>query len=141
MTPSEQELVMQALEASMAAAMPQRHVQRKLVDPAKEKLDRLTAGVICVVSAGGGNFANWSGREGELGTMNVAVVGFLQVGAKTSTEAVEQAELAMLGDLLDWCQQQHADPIGSVTPGDYRQSQQLSHPMGWLALDLKVGAV
>lgn len=141
MTTPVQEEVMQAIESSLAAAMPTRHVQRKLVDPAAEKAERLTKGVVCVVSAGGGNFANWPGREGELGTMNVAVVGFLQVGAKDSSEEIEKAELALLGDLLAWCQQEHAAPIDAVTPGDYRQSQQLAHPAGWLALDLKVSHV
>lgn len=141
MTTPVQELVMQALKTSLAAAMPTRHVQRGLVDPAIEKLERLSAGVICLVSAGGGSFANWTGREGELGTMNVAVVGFLQVGAKAAKEAIEQEELALLGDLLAWCGQVHAEPIDTVTPGDYRQSQQLDHPSGWLALDLKVSHV
>lgn len=145
---SDQETAMEALVAGIAAAIPARHVQRKLIDPANESKDRLAAGVICVVSTGGGNFANWTGREGELGTMNVKAVGFVQVpmkdpvtGLATTGEDVEKAELALLGDLLSFCKQIHQPPIDSVLPGDYMQSQQLSHPLGFLALDLKVHGV
>lgn len=137
---------MVALVASLAAAMPTRHVQRKLIDPANESKERLAAGVLCVVSGGGGEFLNYQGREGELGSMNVKVVGFLQVpikmaGVATTGEDVEKAELALLDDLLAWCQLVKPAPIDSTLPGDWRQSQQLEHPMGWLALDLKVSHV
>lgn len=143
---SAQEDVMVALVASLAAAMPTRHVQRKLVDPGNESQARLEAGVVCVVSGGGGDFLNYQGREGELGSMNVQVVGFLQVptkvaGVATTGEDVEKAELALLGDLLAWCQTAKPVPIDSTLPGNWRQSQQLEHPMGWLALELKVGHV
>jgi len=143
---SAEEDVMVALVASMAAAMPTRHVQRKLADPGNETQARLIAGVVCVVSGGGGEFANYQGREGELGSMNVKVVGFLQVPTKvadvpTTGEDVEKAELALLGDLLAWCQLIKPVPIDSSLPGDWRQSQQLEHPMGWLTLDLKVSHV
>lgn len=130
--------VMEAMKASLATAMPTRHVQRDLVDPAKEKLANLSAGVICVVSAGGGQFGNWNGREGDLGTMKVSLVGFLQVDAKSDPSTVEIAELALLAELLSWCQQAKAEPLDEVFPLEYRQSQQLSHPLGWLALDLEV---
>lgn len=141
MSDSSEELVMQALEASLIAALPTWHVERSLVDPANETSARITAGVICIVSAGGGNFANWTGREGELGDMEVKLVGFKQVGAKAKPVDCEKAELALLGQLKAWCQQKHAEPIDCVKPGDYRQSQQLSHPLCWLALDLKVSHV
>ena len=133
-----QDDVMDALKASLAAALPARHVQRRLVDPGTEKSARLEAGVICVVSAGGGSFANWQGREGELGTMNVIVVGFVKVADSAPSDDVERAELALLADLLGWCQLVKPEPLDSVYPGSYRQSQQLAHPVGWLALDLQV---
>lgn len=136
-----QELVMQALKSSLEAALTRRYVRRGLVDPGSEKLEHLKAGVICLVAGGGGNFANWQGREGELGTMSVKLVGFLAVDESKPKEAIEQAELDLLDDVLAWCRQPHAEVISSVLPQDWRQSQQLEHPFGWLALDLKVGGV
>jgi hypothetical protein len=141
MTTAAQEQVMQELLASLDVALINRHVQRGLVNPGAENAERLEAGVVCIVSVGGGDFANWNGREGELGTMDVMLVGFLQVTAKSPKEAIEQAELALLGEVLTWCGQVHAEPITTVTPGRYRQSQQLEHPLGWLSLELKVSAV
>lgn len=141
MSDAAEELVMQALQTSLATAMAPSHVERSLVDPANETPARLANGVICIVSAGGGNFANWTGREGELGDMEVKLVGFMQVGAKAKPVECEKLELAMLGKLKTWCQQKHAEPIDCVTPTNYRQSQQLSHPLAWLALDLKVSHV
>lgn len=133
-----QDQVMDAMQASLEAALPGRYVQRKLVDPGQEKADRLESGVICLVSAGGGDFANWTGREGELGTMNVQVVGFVRVADRLGSDATERAELAMLADLLAWCQAIKPEPLDSVYPGAYRQSQQLAHPVGWLALEMQV---
>lgn len=138
MTTWTQDQVMDAMAASLTAALPARYVQRALVDPGVEKAPRLEAGVVCVVSTGGGNFANWTGREGELGTMNVSVVGFVKVADRLTSDATERAELALLEDLLAWCQAVKAEPLDSVYPGAYRQSQQLAHPVGWLALELQV---
>lgn len=130
--------VLDALVASLAAAMPLRHVQRSLIDPANETPERLQAGVLCVVNEGGGNFANYRGREGDLGQMNVRLVGFVQVAEGTEPADVERAELAVLGDVLVWVNTTAVPGLDTVTPGDWTQSKQLEHPYGWLALALNV---
>lgn len=130
--------VLDALVASLAAAMPSRFVQRSLVDAANEKIERLQAGLLCVVAKGGGDFANYRGREGDLGTMQVSVVGFVQVGEKSLPADVERAELSLLGELLGWVSTTKVLGIDVVTPGDWTQSKQLEHPYGWLVLGLDV---
>lgn len=126
-----------ALVASLSAAMPSRHVDRNLVDPANVARDKLLAGQVCVVSTKGGNFANYRGREGQLGQIRVSVLGYLAVPERSDKKAIEQAELALLGDLLAWIA---AGPEGvnHVAPGDWDQSKQLEHPYGWLVLELVV---
>jgi hypothetical protein len=126
-----------ALVASLATALPTRHVQRSLIDPASVKADKLQAGVLCVVSQSGGKFAQYIGRLGELGTLKVALVGFVSVPEKSEPADIERAELALLEQLLEW--------VGSSVPGvnavylmDWTQSQQLEHPFGWLVLNLEV---
>lgn len=139
MSTSIQEQTMVAMEASLQALLPERDVQRSLPrDPAAEKVKRLEQGLICLVSGGGGNFANYQNREGELGSMTVKVVGFLKVPDKSEPVAIEQAELALLADLLAWCQEIKAEPLDDVVPGSWQQSMQLEHPFGWVALDLTV---
>ena len=49
--------VLDAIAASLAAALPARFVQRSLADPANAATLKLTAGLICLVSEGGGKFA------------------------------------------------------------------------------------
>lgn len=128
-----------AMQASLAAFLPERYVQRSLLlDPGAEKKERLELGVICLVSGGGGGYANYSGREGELGSLSVKVVGFLKVGDKTAPVAVEQAELALRADVIAWCQQIKPEPLADVVPGNWSQSQQLEHPYGWVTMDLTV---
>lgn len=134
--------VLDAIAASLATALPARYVQRSLVDPASETRERLEAGVLCLVAGGGGSFANYRGREGQLGTMSVSLVGFVRVPDKSLPEAVERAELALLGEMLQWVAA--GDPslggvgLDVVYPTDWTQSRQLEHPFGWVVLGLQV---
>lgn len=130
--------VLDAIVASLAAALPLRYVQRSLVDPANAARAQLLAGLVCVVSEGGGGFANYRGREGDLGTMNVRLVGFVQVAEGSLPADVECAELALLGDVLLWVNTVGVPGLDVVYPGDWVQSKQLEHPYGWLALALEV---
>jgi hypothetical protein len=129
-----------AIKASLAAAFPARTVQRSLpLDPANLPSEQLLAGVLCLVSEDGGDFANYLGREGQLGHMHVSVVGFLQVAEDSAPEAIEQAELTLLQELLDWTGNTgDIDPAASLLPEGWTQSKQLEHPFGWLILRLDV---
>lgn len=130
--------VLDAIEASLLDALPERYVQRSLADPANAPGTELQAGLICVVSEGGGAFANYRGREGDLGTMNVRLVGFVQVQEGTVPADVERAELDLLGDLLFWVSSAVVPGLDVMYPGDWIQSKQLEHPYGWLTLALTV---
>ena len=98
----------------------------------------LPLGLVCVVNGGGGGFANYRGREGDLGHMNTTLVCFLQVGESTTPADIERAELDMLGDLLGWINTTAVPGLDVIYPGDWTQSKQLEHPYGWLALALEV---
>ena len=130
--------VLDAITASLATALPLRNVQRSLVDPANESAERLLAGVVCVVSEGGGKFANYRGREGDLGTMHVRLVGFVQVAEGTTPADIEIAELTLLGEFLRWISTTAVPGLDALYPGDWAQSKQLEHPHGWLVLALTV---
>lgn len=130
--------VLEAIKTSLAAFLPSRFVQRSLVDPANAPAAKLEAGLICLVSERGGNFANYRGREGDLGTLNARLVGFVKVAEKSEALAVEQAELALLGDLLRWVNEAAVPGLDVCYPGDWAQSKQLEHPYGWLVLALDI---
>lgn len=130
--------VMDAIEASLAAAMPERYVQRNLADWSTAPKEQLEAGLVCLVSGGGGGFANYRGREGDLGHMNVYLAGFVKVAESSTSADVERAELELLGDLLTWVNTTGVPGLDVVEPGDWKQSKQLERPYGWLVLDLLV---
>lgn len=126
-----------AMQAAIAAALPTRIVQRDLIDPAQVPAADLEKGVVCLLSQGGGQFANYLGREGELGRMRVAAVGYLLLAEDTNPAAIERAELQLLQELLDWTGNTGVPGLTAL-PQEFRQSQQLEHPYGWLMLGLEV---
>ncbi|MBL8387008.1 MAG: hypothetical protein JNK17_02105 [Hydrogenophaga sp.] len=127
-----------AIESSLFAKLSTRKVQRSLIDPATAQEEELLAGVVCMVSVGGGGFVSYRGREGELGLIRLSLVGFLKVAEDTAQSAIETAELNLLNELLGWVQDPNG-PVGmTVSPKAFRQSQQLEHPYGWLVLDVEV---
>jgi hypothetical protein len=129
-------VALQALADSLQAFLPDRVVTRTLVNPAQAAQADLLAGVLCLVSGGGGGFANYVGRVGQLGGLRPRLLGLVLVPEKDTTGAdVEAAELALLDDVLRWTDG-HA-PV-TVLPMDWIQSQQLEHPYGWFLLDLDV---
>lgn len=135
------ETVMTALTVGLTASAAARVVQRGMVlDPANIKDGNLTKGVLCLVAQGGGNFWNYQGREGDGGDMDVTVVGFVQVLEKDQTLTLEQAEFALVEDVLTFCKSIGiaSTPIDAVVPIDWRQSGQLEHPFGWITMKLKV---
>lgn len=133
------EQALEAIKLSLEAKLPHRRVLRSLIEPANASTEDLTAGVLCLVSRGGGDFANTRGREGQLGRVNAYLVGYLKVAEDTEPLAVEQAELALLQEVLDWCTEPGAlRPVNTVLPMDWTQSAQLEHPYGWVALRLDV---
>jgi hypothetical protein len=136
---STRDTLMAAMQESMSAFLKSRVVDRGLVDPANLPLEQLQVGVLRLVTRGGGNFANYQGREGELGTVRFTVLGFIQVPEKSAKVEVEQAELALLEDVLDWAgpRQQRSPPLDCIYPLEYTQSSGLEHPIGWIALSME----
>jgi len=130
--------VLEAIKDSLTAALPNRYVQRSLKLPSQLPPEQLLAGSLCVVSEGGGGFANYRGREGQQGQINVRLVGYLMVAEGTDPVEIEVAELALLGDLLQWVATTAVPGLDVMYPGDWRQSKQMEHPYGWLVLELTV---
>ncbi len=132
-------VVLDAIKDSLEAALPNRSVRRSLLlDPSSESNAVMNAGVICIVTEGGGQFANYRGREAQLGQLNARLVGFVKVAEKSAPEEVERAELALLTDLLGWLAAPSVPGLDVVYPGEWAQSKQLEHPYGWLTLSLIV---
>lgn len=130
--------VLDALVDSLSAYLPERYVERSLADPAMLTTQQRQAGFICLVAGSGGEFANYRGREADLGSMKVTLVGFLEVTEGSPKVAIERAELALLGDCLRWLNTVRVPGLDVVYPDTWKLSQQLEHPFGWVSLSLEV---
>lgn len=140
MNAREMDAALEAIKTSMAAKLPGRVVTRSLVlDPPTHDMQELRKGVICLVGEGGGRFANYRGREGQMGHIDLGVVGFVAVDEAEPTEAIERAELALLEDVLAWVKDPGAPRVfDTALPGRFRLSRQIDFPLGWIVLDLDV---
>lgn len=135
------ELVMQALEAGLKASAAARTVQRGMVlDVANIKKADLERGLLCLVAQGGGGFLNYQGREGDGGDLNVTLVAYVCVPEKALPVQLEQAEFAVIEDVLAFCKAlpPTGAPLDAVIPISWTQSGQLEHPYGWVTMKLKV---
>jgi len=126
-----------AAKASLAAMYPARHVERGLIDPAAIGDARLYDGVFSVVAEGTSDWTEYTGREGQFGTLRFAVVGYVRVADDASTEDVEDAECDLEADLLAWCQATKAAPLDAVYPKDCTYSRGLEAPVGWIVMLLE----
>lgn len=134
---STRDTLLNALRDGLAERLPNRVITRNLVVPELADQDELKAGLICVLAEGGGEFANYQGREGELGSMDVRLIALVLVPEDSPRVAVEQAEMELLEDMLAWCGDWRAEPVDSIYPGQYQHSRQMEHPVGWVTLALK----
>lgn len=131
--------VMLALRAALAVAMPGRVVERGFIPMAERRDDELLAGVVCVVSLGEGDFANWRGREADLGVMDVALVAQIRVADDRPREAVEDAEFDLAEEVKGFlASQSFPGPIQQCTATSFRQSGQTEFPYGWVTFRLEV---
>lgn len=134
------EEAMAAAAASLAALHPHRVVKRGMQDPAVLGDALLRQGVFCLVA---GRMKGWpriTGREGQWGTLEFAVVGYVMVDEDptgTLTERLEQAEALLEDELLQWCGLNKAPPIDAVYPEDCTYSRGLEAPVGWVVMGLE----
>lgn len=127
---------MESLRTALAAAMPGRVVSRAFRPLAQRTEAELRAGVLCVVALGESDYATHRGREADLGTLKVLLVGQIMVAPKLGPEAVEDAEFVMAeqikaflaGDL----------PVRQCLARSFRQSGQLDAPNGWVVFECEV---
>lgn len=127
---------LEALKAGLAAAMPGRVVTRDLLAFEERLESDLLAGVLTVVSSREGRYANYRGREAQLGRLNVVVVGQLKLAEGVLPSEVEDAEFAFAEQVKDFLG--GVLPVADVLLIETRLSGQMEAPYGWFAMDWEV---
>lgn len=124
------------LKAALAAAMPTRVVTRDLLGFEQRAQSDLEAGVLTVIASRESSYANYRGREADLGKVAVAVVGQLKLPEDALPSEVEDAEFAFVEEVKTFLQ--GSQPVNAVDLLETRFSGQLDAPYGWFAMDWEV---
>ena len=129
-------VAMEALKASLAAARPGRRVSRSFRPMTRHNAADLERGVVALVVLGEGDFANYRGREADLGTLDVMLVALLKVLDSAEPVAIEDAEFVLLGQVKAWLR--GALPVRQCLLRSVVQSGQQDAPYGWVTMKLEV---
>lgn len=101
--------------------------------------EELLAGVVTVISLAESHFATWRGREAELGTLDVVLVGHLKVADNLDPVAVEDAEFALAEEIKAWLSGGvFPAPVRQCVAKEFRQSGQTEPPFGFVTFRLEV---
>lgn len=127
------------LKTTLAAKFPARVVTRDFLDFAQRSDADLAAGVYTIISLGESGFANFVGREAQLGTRNVMILAQIRVAENAAPSAAEDAEGTLIDEIKDLCNDVLPAGIDSLLLVSYKQSGQLEHPNAWVAFEMEVG--
>lgn len=133
------EATLEALKTGLAAALPAgRRVTRAFLPLALRPQEDLLAGVLTLICRGESSYANYVGREADLGTLRVLLIGQLMLAGNPSGLDVERAELVLAEEVKAFLRGTLPAGIAECLATSFEQSAQLEVPMGWIGFELEV---
>ncbi|WP_374349633.1 hypothetical protein [Chitinimonas sp.] len=126
---------LEALKSALASALPARRVTRAWCDSNLRTHSELSAGIYTLIARRESEYADYPGREAQLGTLELALIGQIQLAEKASGLDVERAELAMLDEIKAFVGNLPAG-LGNLALREAQQSGQIEAPYGWVAFRL-----
>ena len=130
--------MMDALQLGLASALPSRLVTRNFVPLAMRPYEELIPGIVSLIRLGEGEYANYLGREAQLGTVKALLIGQLQVEEGQTALDVERAEIALAEEIKTFLQGAMPAPVADCLSDGYKQSGQLEFPRGWVVFELEM---
>jgi hypothetical protein len=128
---------MEALAALLAERCPSRRVTRSLRDFAERQPAELKRGIVTLLSLGESDYANLRDRAAMDGRHRMLLVGQIQVHESADAQSVEDAEFALVEQIKDVMRHLPAG-FACLEMKAFRQSGQIEHPYGWIAVDLEM---
>lgn len=128
---------MEQVRSELATRYPLRVVTRSLADFADRPQADLLKGVYTVAAQSEDGYQNSLGREAMFGRVSLVIVGQILVADSAEPVTTEEAEFTMVEEIKTFVR---SLPLGidALTMLRYRQSGQLEHPYGWIAIDLEM---
>lgn len=127
----------EALKTALAVALPGRVVTRSFRQIPQRTREDLLAGVVSVVGLGEDDFANYRGREADLGKLQVVVIGQIEVDSD-DPRVLEDAEDRLADDIKQFLRGDFPPPIRACLATGFRQSGQQTPPHGWVVFEMEV---
>ena len=124
------------IRADLAQALPTRVVTRDFLDFGQRAQVDLDAGTLTIIAQREWRYANYRGREADLGRLTLAVVGQLKLPEDALPSLVEDAEFEFAEEVKDYLQ--GVLPVNAVDLLETRFSGQMDAPYGWFAMTWEV---
>ena len=126
-----------AVKELLIAQLATRHIKRELKHFSDQDDAELLEGILTIISAGEGDYKNQKGMIGKEGTSRILLVAHIKVAESTTSQAIENAELAFFKEVKTALR---IDVPGlGFTLESFEHSRQLEHPYGWFVATLKAG--
>lgn len=139
--PSPRGIFMAAAQESLAAMYPERLVRRSVPDLARLGNEALKQGVFSLVAESTKGWTEFTGREGEYGTLEFAVLADAMVyeleDGADEAQAVEQLEEQLEAEVLAWVQAIKPEPLNAIYPVECTYSGGLEAPNAWIVMKLQ----
>lgn len=133
---------MAALQTALAGVFPAMTVTRSYRPMAQINRAELLAGVLTLVARGEQDYANYVGREAQLGIMPVLLLVQFELAGnpagKPDGVAVEQREFEIAEQIKTWLGGALPAGVASCLASGFAQSSQLEVPRGWVVFELEV---
>lgn len=130
---------MALVAALLADRFQARLVTRSMKDFAARQPADLKRGIYTLISLGESDYANLRDRAAMDGRHRMLLVGQIQIGEKTEPSAIEDAEFVMAEEIKDFARNLPPS-LACLEMKNFRQSGQIEHPYGWIAVDLEMNA-
>lgn len=123
------------LRSALETAQPARIVTRSFNNDRPDA--ELRAGVFTILAQGEGGYNNLPGREAMYGTIDLVILGQIMVAEGDAAADLEEAEFTLVEEIKSFVR---ALPVGidSLMIKRYRQSGQIDHPYGWVAIEMEM---
>jgi len=123
---------MEAVAEQLKTVAPNRLVTRDLTEFMNRETTERQQGVFTVLMGTEGDYPNYVGREGQLGTVSLSIIGQIEIPEPSTGLMVEDAEHVMVKELKNLAQSDLPEPIGGLLLQRVRHSMQIDRPYGWV---------
>lgn len=128
---------MALIKSTFAARVPSRVVTRSFKDFSMRSSADLKKGIYTLISVGEGRYQNLRERAAMDGRHRILLTGQIKLDEKSDEVAVEDAEFAMVDEVKAFVRDLPPE-LACLDMTGFRQSGQIEHPYGWIAVDLEI---